>query len=107
MTNWAYEITRGKVRDEIPPRIGLGEYGRLEGTLSGQSPAPPPTGLSPWGKVGRNSPSQRGLKKSMVNWCRIKENFLELEELSVSQPKRCGTCCHCTRCSMRSMEMTV
>ena len=107
MTNWVYEITRGRVRDEIPPRIGSGEYGRLEGTLSGQSPAPPPMSISSGAQVGGNSPSQRWIKKSVVNWCRIKENFLELEELSVSQPKRCGTCRHCTRCSMRSMEMTV
>ena len=27
MNNWVYEITRGRVRDEIPPRIGSGEYG--------------------------------------------------------------------------------
>ncbi len=57
ITNWVYEITRGRVSHEIPPRIGSGGYGGLEGTLPGQSPAPPPMGPSPWAVVGRNSPS--------------------------------------------------
>ena len=33
-------------------------------------------------------------------------NFLECEELGTGQPRRCGTCKSCTRCSVRSQEMT-
>ena len=33
-------------------------------------------------------------------------NFLEAEELGVSQPKRCDTCKHCTRCSHRAEHMS-
>ena len=33
-------------------------------------------------------------------------NFLECEELGTGQPRRCGTCKSCTRCSIRSQEMT-
>ena len=34
------------------------------------------------------------------------KNFLEAEELGVSQPKRCDTCKHCTRCSHRAEHMS-
>ena len=34
------------------------------------------------------------------------KSFLEAEELGVSQPKRCDTCKHCTRCSHRAEHMT-
>merc|ERR1711867_292140 len=33
-------------------------------------------------------------------------NFLECEELGTGQPRHCGTCKSCTRCSVRSQEMT-
>ena len=32
-------------------------------------------------------------------------NFLECEELGTGQPRCCGTCKSCTRCSVRSQEM--
>merc|ERR1711867_315636 len=34
------------------------------------------------------------------------KNFLEAEELGVSQPKRCDTCKHCMRCSHRAEHMS-
>ena len=33
-------------------------------------------------------------------------NFLGCEELGTGQPRHCGTCKSCTRCSFRSQEMT-
>ena len=33
-------------------------------------------------------------------------NFLECEELGTGRPRGCGTCKSCTRCSVRSQEMT-
>ena len=32
--------------------------------------------------------------------------FFECEELGTSQPRRCGTCANCNRCSVRAQELT-
>ena len=32
--------------------------------------------------------------------------FLECEELGTSQPRRCGICANCNRCSVRAQELT-
>ena len=43
---------------------------------------------------------------NQVSRLRHEFNFLECEEMSVSQPRRCGSCSTCKNCSVRSQEMT-
>ena len=69
------------------------------------------------GTIGSKA-RQRGrpVKKATVNFVSHSEsvsfggqskfNFLELKELGTGQPRRCGTCKNCTRCSVQAQQMT-
>ena len=38
--------------------------------------------------------------------CNSSQGFFEAEELGIGQPRRCGPCLNCPRCSVRSADMT-
>ena len=49
----------------------------------------------------------RPQRKKQVNAiCNATFSFLEAEELGTSQPRRCGMCKNCTRCSIQAQQMT-
>ena len=46
-------------------------------------------------------------KAKAVNFsCSSSLSFSEAEELGIGQPRRCGPCLNCPRCSVRSADMT-
>ena len=46
-------------------------------------------------------------KAKAVNFsCNASLSFSEAEELGIGQPRRCGPCLNCPRCSVRSADMT-
>ena len=57
-------------------------------------------------KVGQSIKEVHQKKVINLNHC-TQFNFLEAEELGVGQPRRCGTCINCKRCSVRSRAMSV
>ena len=44
--------------------------------------------------------------ESVMHAAKTQFSFFESEELGLSQPARCGTCRNCTRCSIRSQQMS-
>ena len=48
--------------------------------------------------------AKRTLESS--HWSAKKFSFLECEEMGTGQPRRCQACSSCTKCSVRSLEMS-